>query len=100
MRLPSRFAITALRQTFSAGILKAYIDSSDTIGEKDSKCSGLREPHSDNLVYQAGSGPRTANLEIRNGTGWGINPVPGWSGVLLSSLSQGELSPISGHSQW
>ena len=52
MRLPSRFAITALRQTFSAGILKAYIASSDTIGEKDSKCSELREPLSEDPVYQ------------------------------------------------
>src|ERR1019366_4777206 len=36
MRLPSRFVITARRQTFSDGILKAYIDSSDTIWGKDS----------------------------------------------------------------
>jgi len=34
MRLPSRFVITALRQTFSAGMLKAYTDSSNNIGEK------------------------------------------------------------------
>src|ERR1700686_385718 len=39
MRLPSRFVITALRQTFLAGILKAYIDSGNTIGEKGSKCT-------------------------------------------------------------
>jgi hypothetical protein len=39
-------------------------------------------------------------LEIRNGTGWGVNPVPGWNGVLFSSLCRGELSPISGRSQW
>ena len=34
MRLPSRFVITALRQTFLASILKAYIDSRNTTGEK------------------------------------------------------------------
>jgi len=48
MRLPFRFVITARKQTFSIGILKAYIDSSDARGEKDSKCTGLREPHSEN----------------------------------------------------
>ena len=64
MRLPSRFVITARRQTFSIGILEAYIDSSDTIGEKDSKCSGLREPHSENPVYQdLANAPATEALE-------------------------------------
>jgi len=35
----SRFVITALRQTFSAGIVKAYINSINTIGKKVSKCT-------------------------------------------------------------
>ena len=33
-RLPSRFVITALRQIFLAGIVKAYTDFTDSIGEK------------------------------------------------------------------
>ncbi len=39
MCLPSWFVITALRRTFSAGIVKAYIDSSNTIGKNVSKCT-------------------------------------------------------------
>jgi len=39
MRLPSRFVITAFRQTFSAGIVKAYINSINIIGKKVSRCT-------------------------------------------------------------
>jgi len=39
MRLPSRCVITALREAFSAGIVKAYINSINTIGKKVSKCT-------------------------------------------------------------
>ena len=48
MRLPALFVITALRQTFSAGIVKAYGDSSNTIVENISKYS-YRPPDSDLL---------------------------------------------------
>ena len=37
MRLPSWFVITALRRTFSAGIVKACIDSRNAIGKNVSK---------------------------------------------------------------
>ena len=40
MCLPSRFVITALRQTLFAGILKAYIDSRNAIEKKKgSQCT-------------------------------------------------------------
>ena len=46
MCLPSWFVITALRRTFSAGIVKACIDSSNTIG-KSFKVYPYRLPDSD-----------------------------------------------------
>src|ERR1700682_1372430 len=39
-------------------------------------------------------------LEIRKGAEGGVYPAPGCDGVLLSSLSRAELTPVSGRSQW
>src|ERR1700686_294054 len=42
MLLPSRLVITALRQIFLAGIVKAYTDFTDSIGEKVSNCLTIK----------------------------------------------------------
>ena len=54
MRLPSRIAITALRQTFLSGILKAYIDLRSTLGESFKAYS---YPRPDSNLLVPGLGP-------------------------------------------
>jgi hypothetical protein len=46
-----------------AGILKAYIDSSDTIGGKKSECNGLQEPPSEKS-FRARRQQTTTGIEI------------------------------------